>query len=254
MRHTPKLVLLLLAALVTLAVDATSSAWVERDYTRTVHDRLEQLDVLRDAPIPEDRRALTAYVFEAITAWPPPSREVDRVDLLDLARDIAAVALEQAPAWPDDVRRGRTAILLAALAYYEGVRFAQYVDDGSCNAWWRYAHALGWQQLPEHARRLLRYGTCDGSPRMGRALATSLWQVHEGELALEGGGTEHVTHAKLLDRRYAAAVALAIARRSIETTGGLLRYTGEPADEWGDHPKASQRLAFADRWWRRHPY
>ncbi len=161
-------------------------------------------------------------------------------DLSDVANDIAFTAVRDEPAWPDDARRDRTALLLASIAFYEGVHFAAYVDDGRCQAW---GHYLALRlPVPGDGARYMHYGTCD------HGAAQSLWQVHSVTLQ---NPTEVATSANLLDRRYAAHIALRLARQSLSATGTLRYYTGE----WsGPCPKAEDRLSFALREIQAHPY
>lgn len=161
---------------------------------------------------------LKIYVEGVMQSWAPA--RIPSVDLSALATDIATVS--DTP---------RDAVLLASLAYFEGARFASYVDDGSCNDFaWR-ASASG--------RRLMEVGgACDG----GRAF--TLWQIHPDGISIDG---EKVMGARLLaDRRYAASVALTLAHAD----PSLCAYAGES----GFCPKAATRLAFAERALRVHPF
>lgn len=183
---------------------------------------------------PKEQR-LAAYVEQRIRAWSPA--RIPMVDLTGLAQDIAAVTLSETRVWPDDDSGARTAIVLASLAYFEGARFAQYVDDGRCQRWGH--HVWKKHHLDDEARKYRPFGMCDGG------FAQSLWQVHAG--SAEGLRYDMNT---LLDRRFAARVALGIARRSIRATSTLRYYTGEWA---GDDPKARDRLQFALRELAAHP-
>jgi hypothetical protein len=170
---------------------------------------------------------LASYLEGVIRSWPPA--RIPMVDLTDLAGDIASVTLSETRVWPDDESGARTAVLLAALAYFEGARFAEYVDDGRCQEW-GYA-AFHKRPVSAEARKFLSFGPCDGGN------AQSLWQVHAGEF--EGVRYDMVS---LRERLFAAHVALGIARRSMRATGTLRYYTGEWA---GSSPKADERLKFA---------
>ena len=177
--------------------------------------------VILTPPDTKHRDELCAYVLTVMQGWPPPYK-LGTVPLPDVAASIADVAAHDAPAWPDDTTGARSAVLLAALAYFEGDRFASYVDDGTCNK-------PGFRLHDARAR----YGTCDGG------LAHSLWQIHEIELA---DPLEVASATTLTDRTFAAHIALRLARQSLAATGTLQNYTGE----WsGPHPKADERLKFA---------
>jgi hypothetical protein len=176
------------------------------------------------------REALRRYVLSIMQGW-TPAVKIETVPLEDLAADIAAVAAADKPAWPGDTTGRRTAVLLAGLAYFEGARFAKYVDDGTCNEPGFRAH-----------NPLAHHGTCD------HGKAHSLWQIHEITL-LEP--REEADAVSLADRRFAAHIALRLARQSIAATGGLRNYTGE----WdGPCPKADERLQFVEKALAAHPF
>jgi hypothetical protein len=158
--------------------------------------------------------------------WPASQPEVKQVPLEDIALSIATVIAEEGPIWKDDVGGKRSAIMLAALAYFEGARFASYVDSGACNN--------------GTAGKLIHYGDCDH----GRA--HSLWQVWPRTWQ-EGDRKEVFDAQRLRDRREAARAALLIARSSFKARGNLSCYTGENADE---HPKADAREGFARKYWK----
>lgn len=181
---------------------------------------------------------LAAHVLSVIESWPKAQTEM--ADLGDVANDIAFTAIHDDPAWIDDVYRDQTAMLLASLAFYEGVHFAAYVDDGRCQAWGKLI-ALH-LPMPAEGAKYMHYGTCD------HGAAQSLWQVHSVTLQ---NPTEVATSENLLDRRFAAHIALRLARQSLNATSTLRYYTGE----WsGPCPKADERLSFAIREIDAHPY
>lgn len=164
---------------------------------------------------------LAAWLAAIMMKWTPAA--VPAVPAEDVAQDIAqAVVLEGSVA---ELGEKKTAGLLASLAYWEGARFARYVDDGSCNAW--QAGRLG--LLTQEAKKLLAYGHCDH----GRAF--SLWQIWPRD-------AEEKT--ALAVRSYAARRALERVKSSWATRGNLSAYAGEPRDR---HPKADEREAFARR-------
>lgn len=175
--------------------------------------------------------ALEQATFDLISGWAGPDRAVAQAPLEGVAQTIGRVA-ESEPPVEDAVPRGYTkharpalysAAVLAGLGYFEGVRFAAYVDDGRCND-------LEWRRTDE-GKNLLRFGDCDHSR------AYSLWQVWPSTWR---GATATGMH----DRATAARTALAIARESIRVTGSLCRYSGEP---YPHCPKARERERYIDR-------
>jgi hypothetical protein len=135
------------------------------------------------------------YVLNAMNSWPHADVHVPTADYDSIASDIATVVLDsrEPPIWKDDDSKAKTAIQMAALGYNEGARYAQYVDDGSCDTWmneaWNHAKkvSIGISEfsgrtitraepdlsvLPEDAQKLLAFGDCDG----GRA--RSIFQIH----------------------------------------------------------------------------
>ena len=181
--------------------------------------------------------ALAAIVLSTILRWTPAAAAVPHVDYAELAADVAAAVVAEGPIWPSDTSGRRTAILLAAIAYWEGARFAAYVDNLDCNRWATTPAAL----RSAEARRLLAFGHCDGGN------AYSLWQIHPQTWRTPGRGVLVVTGDMLADRRTAARVALVMARSSFEAFGDLSGYTGERGA--ADHPKARKRERFAARYW-----
>src|ERR1700690_2627309 len=179
---------------------------------------------------PDSGRPLRDVVLGTISKWAPAVAEVPHVPYEALADDISGVVTaEGAVGGPADTLE-KSAILLAGLGYFEGSRFATYVDDGSCNRWMAEAmrHPIrrpdsktgivtlfpNYSTLPAGARALIRHGDCDA----GKAF--SLWQVWpKGEFTPE----------RLAVRTEAARAALLIARASYKLRGNLSAYTGEPA-------------------------
>ncbi len=195
------------------------------------------LDVRRPQPTPAK---LVAYVNKAMQSW-RPSR--DDVFYTSVAYDIATVAFENPPAFAKDLDKSQSAILLAAVAFWES-GYARWVDDGLCNRP---------DELRE--RKLGWSGACDGG------IAVSLWQVHpENGIVLTQDGGWHLRtssdvdyiarESMLASRRTSARVALAIMRQSLRNGGGLCQYSGEV----GPCPKADVRLNCARNWIASHPY
>jgi hypothetical protein len=196
--------------------------------------------------------ALEAYVLAAMKRWAPaatmPGRSIAHYDAI--ARDIVDVVSEpgEEPIWKTDVNKARTAILVAAIGFWES-HFWQHVDDGSCNS-------EKWRRGAGKALTL-RSGDCD------QGIAVSIFQIHAyGGIALtEDGGWVGAWGAKgrplyygkdlLADRRLAVRVALHIARASIRRSGTLCGYSGENEDGC---PKARARLSFASAYSKTHPF
>jgi len=173
--------------------------------------------------------SIRRYVVEIMQGWAPA--KIEMAPLEDVAESIAKAAVSDEPAWPDDKTGARSAVLLASLAYFEGARFAKYVDDQTCN-----------ERSFQQRNPLAHYGTCD------HRLAFSLWQIHEIELS---NPHEVASASALKDRDFAAHIALRLARQSLAATGTLRNYTGE----WsGPCPKAEDRLSFAEKAFRAHPF
>lgn len=209
----------------------TTHATHEQD-PETLRDR-HDLEVVR----------LALHLERVLGSWSPAVREVGTVALPELARDLAAAALDLgSPRFEGDAAGARAGILLGALAYFEGARFARYVDDGSCND-------DSWRADPVGRWTMRNWGDCD------HGHAYSLFQIHAGDLYLGDhcplfGSPEHVTGEKLRDRGYAARLALCIAHRSLTASGTLSGYTGEDSR---DCPKADARLNFAVDQAEKHP-
>jgi hypothetical protein len=193
---------------------------------------------------------LTDDLLGVMNKWTPAIPVVPHADYEAVASDIAFVVHEFGNVWPGGdpvVMARRSGVLLATLAYWEGARFAAYVDDGRCNDWMAEAmrnpirrpdsktHVAtifpNYAAIPAEGRTLIHYGDCDGGH------AYSLWQVWpKGEFTAE----------KLRTRRDAARAALLIARASFKLRGNLSGYTGESAKV---HPKADEREQFARRYY-----
>lgn len=174
--------------------------------------------------VPAFDPATVDYLLGVMNDWPPALAAVPSVPYRDIAEDIASVTSD-----PND------AVLLAALGYFEGARYAQYVDDYSCNdpKWVRSTEGI----------RLTHWGTCD------HGLAHSIWQIHPQDD--RSSPTHGLCSTEAVSTRVGAArCALDMAHRSLAATGNLSYYTGE----WGEsHPKAAERLEFAKRALKKHP-
>jgi hypothetical protein len=167
---------------------------------------------------------VASYLLTVMTDWPPAMQTVPSVSYKDVAESIATATSN-----PED------AVLLAALGYFEGARYAQYVDDQSCND-------SAWVKSPEGVR-LTHWGTCD------HRVARSIWQIHPQDDRISP--THGLCSTAAISTRVGAArCALTIAHRSLAATGNLSYYTGE---WYGPHPLADQRLEFAKRALKKHP-
>ena len=176
--------------------------------------------------------AVADYLLTVMNDWPHTLKAVPSVPYRDVAESIATVTSDP-----------KEAVLLAALGYFEGARYAVYVDSLACND-------AAWIKTAE-GKRLSGWGTCDRGPtdRIGRA--HSLWQIHPVED--RSSPNYAVCNQKVIDssREDAARCALALAKSSLKETGNLSYYTGE----WnGPHPKADQRYEFAKKAMKRHPW
>jgi hypothetical protein len=209
------------------------------------HEPFHRLPVdepTNDAPDDPKREHLAVYVQDVIGMW--PSAKIQEVSEIQLSYDIAAAALEKPSSDPS-----QDAVLLAALAYFEGARFAEYVDSGECNdpEWRKHGFDVGPVHHPKGAPATLIWladeqmhigGDCDGSR------AHTLWQIHP---ALDPSGPLYAA-CKLdvisTSRRDAAFCALSIARED----PSLGTYTG------GQMAKAEERLTFARKAIADHPF
>jgi hypothetical protein len=227
MRHTILLSFVAILAVLCVAagIAASSPGPVHTARPKPTVRLLANDEVLTEAPPDPKLVKLKAYTLGVMRDWPPA--KIPAVDYEPLAEDIARAALERGTAAPHE-----DAVLLAALAYFEGARFAEYVDGGRCNdAAWRATAA---------ARALMRVGgDCDD------ARAHTLWQVwptrDRASQLYEVCSAEAIA-----DRATAARCALRIA--SLDPS--LCRYTGERRV----CPKAWARLAFARRALAAHPF
>lgn len=84
-------------------------------------------DVFVDAdPDPQVVRLATYLDLDVMADWPPA--KIPSVDTTPLAFDIARAVLRKPSADP-----AHDGVMIAALAYVEGARFARYVDSMECN-------------------------------------------------------------------------------------------------------------------------
>jgi hypothetical protein len=222
---------------------------------------IEQAPAFIPAPVPspvqEEAKHLHDYVLGVMRSWPKGAKDLPVANTDDIASDITnAVLVEPAsvelatgkscytvsktsnkcfwhPAWNTD---GAKAVLMAAIAYYEGSRFAAYVDTNRCTD-------RAWRKTGKH--EMLEGGDCDGGA------AHSLWQIHPFELS--GSKLFPICSKPNVDatRFGAARCALELARQSMVNREDLSTYTGESAYL---HPKADERLEWARKALKEHPY
>lgn len=203
------------------------------------------------APPPAKLSSLATYTLEIMNGWTHAVPQVPTADYVSVATDIAEVAKT-----PED------AVLLAAIGYWEGSRYAEYVDTHACNVWMAEAKTHGRTvadpksgiltriankgALPREAQKLLAYGDCDGGE------AYSLFQIHPVADRAAPVHADCALETITASRKNAAKCALELAQQSIRYTGDLSSYTGE----WGaaTHPASDKRLAFAKRALIKHPF
>jgi hypothetical protein len=240
------------------------------------------------APIPEllfapDPDTDDVYVIrlgqyladDIIENWTPAVKQVPSVPPGEVAWDIARAVVHEpedpghcatvtgadgrkrclwaAPGWNSDHAK---AVLVAAVGYWEGARYAADVDNLNCNS-------ADWRKDPANAPLIHIMGNCDG----GRAW--SIFQVwprvgsaHESPI------NESCSKDAVAVRYTAARCALQILRMSMMAKGDLTGYTGEtqPRGETGDErpmigagetswkQKATVRLEFARKALKKHPF
>jgi hypothetical protein len=200
---------------------------------------------------------LRAYTLDVMNGWSHAVPSMPVADYGDVASDLSmAVIMEPddgqhcglmpaadgfrrclwgVPGWNSDHAK---TVLLAALGYFEGARYAAYVDEYKCQD-------DAWRASPEGIALMHRGGDCDHKH------AHSMFQIHPVED--KDSPLYALCNAAVVDsgRLPAARCALAIAGRSMKSTGDLSNYTGE---FWGEHPKADLRLDFATRAVVKHPF
>jgi hypothetical protein len=198
---------------------------------------------------------LRTYVLDIMNGWSHAVPKLEVADYGDIASDLAFAVLAEpddgtgcktvtfkndskhcvwADGWNTD---GAKVVMLASLGYWEGARYAAYVDDGRCND-------KVWRASKEGQQTMRVWGDCDHSQ------AHSIFQIHPIDDTLST--LYKLCNTKMVDnsRVDAARCALALARGSMVWSGNLSSYTGE----WGSqHPKADDRLNFAKQALAKHP-
>lgn len=200
---------------------------------------------------------LRSYVLDVMNGWTHAVSSMPVVDYGDVASDIAFAVIMEPAAVPDCERMQSAdgikrclwgvppfnsdhgkAVLLAALGYWEGARYAAYVDEGECND-------DAWRATEEGQHLMHRGGDCDHKQ------AHSLWQIHPVTDTASSTYTLCNVAAVGGSRLGAARCALELARRSLKVNGSLYAYTGEFPFE---HPASDKRLDFATRALDKHPF
>ena len=207
-------------------------------------------------------RHLRDHVLGVMKSWPVGAKALPAADYADVAADIAVAVIAEpatvqtvtgltcATVRPDSDRcfwgsglnsDGAKGVLLAAIAYWEGTRFAAYADESLCTD-------AVWRKSEIGIRYMHIGGDCDGGH------AYSLWQIHPIEAKdvknqhIDGVcDREHVSESRF----NAAKCALELARGSMAQRDNLSRYTGESGYI---HPKADERLDFARTAIRKYPW
>ena len=196
---------------------------------------------------------LAGFTLDVMLGWRHAASALPVIDYAGLSRDIATAVILEPAAFDDmhapckqvgselDPRRCRwassfwsadnaKATLLAAVGYWEGSRYAEYVDAGQCND-------RSWRKTPEGAWLMKLGGDCDGGH------AFSLWQIHP--IAKPANVLFDLCNARVVAKRMPAArCALEMLRRSLAADGTLGEYTGESL-YGAKRPKADERLNFA---------
>ena len=208
---------------------------LDTNASATLTEVVVQPKTLSDDSSPEETKAATptgpdsqleAYVLSTMRSWTPAVSQLPAVEYEPVAHDIASVIQT-----PDD------GVLVAALGYWEGARYAAYVDDGRCND-------PVWRKSSEGQWLMQRWGDCDGGH------AHSIWQIHP--IVDVSSPLYSICNLDAISVRVGAAkCALELAKRSLASTGNLSGYTGEFSFE---HPKADKRLEFARRAIEKHPF
>jgi hypothetical protein len=216
-----------IVAIASATAEATPAGFSGR-HRNVPLSRLEGDVLLVEAPPDPKLVSMTRYLeADVMGSWAHAVKDLPTADYHDVATDIASV-----------VDHHEDGVLLAALGYWEGARYAAYVDDGRCND-------PAWRTSAEGRWFMVRWGDCDGGN------AHSLWQIHP---IIDPSSRLYASCSlqAISDRRGAARCALEIARASMTASSNLCGYTGE-FEEIGC-PKAEQRLTFTLEALAKHPF
>jgi hypothetical protein len=190
---------------------------------------------------------LTTYLLTAMLAWVPAkahqareTADATQARYASIASDVAIVASDPAepPLFQGSDGRVRTALLLLSVAYWESA-FRPDVDGGRCKPpECDNGHAFTlWQLHPEDGYIF------DGDVYTYARNRSPSWRAEHTSEIFDG-------QALVRDRKLAAKIALHILRFSIKNSGSLAIYTGEGHNG----PKARQRMDYAARWLKSHPF
>lgn len=214
--------------LLALPVQADPPAPISTPPLPPAVEPLPTVDEPVQAPTDDRHEKLRTYTLDLMNGWTHAVPQLPTADYGDIASDIAFATLGDP----------RGAGLLAGLGYWEGARYAAYVDDLRCND-------PEWRASPEGIRLMHIGGNCDNGH------AYTIWQIHPlgdpSSPLYPLCNKERITGSRL----DAAKCALALAKSSLAANGTLSGYTGE----WGfEHPKADVRLEFVDHALAKHPF
>lgn len=206
--------------------------------------------------------ALKDYILGTMREWAPAANQPDQdvSNYESIAADIAtgALAREEPPFWKDDTNRGKTALLVCSIGYWEG-HFWKFVDDGRCNS-------PKWLKSKEGLHLTGPKATCDGGH------AYSIFQIHadrggialhyeqddDGDLMGTGYGYHYdvpeepfVTGRDMVfDRKTAVRAVMHMLRPAVAANNNLCEYTGETRP----CKKGKERLEWMTKWWASHPF
>jgi len=221
---------------------------------------------------------LAGWLLEDIIEhWTPAVKQVPAVFLPAVAYDVARAVVHEpedpghcghiitsdgrkhclwgVPGWNSDHAK---AVLLAAVGYWEGARYAKSVDNGDCND-------PAWRADPANAALIHIMGNCDG----GRA--HSIFQIWPRVGPASDSPINVSCDKDAVAVRYTAArCALQILRMSMMAKSDLTGYTGEtPPLSWKEQTmrsldldtgegswrqKSTVRLEFAKKALKKHPW
>lgn len=206
--------------------------------------------------------ALKAYLLDTMRVWAPAQNqpEQDISNYESIAEDITTGMLsrEEPAFWKDDTTKGKSALLVTSIGYWEG-HYWKFVDDGRCNS-------AKWLKSREGARLTGPKATCDGGH------AYSIFQIHpdrggialdydeddDGNLVGEGYGYHYdrpsapfVTGTDMIfERTKAVRAVIHMLRPAVAAGNNLCEYTGEARP----CTKGKERLEWALKWWASHPF
>jgi hypothetical protein len=206
--------------------------------------------------------ALKEYLLNTMREWAPAENQPDHdtSNYESIAEDIATgiLAREEPAFWKDDTNKGKSAVLVASMGYWEG-HYWRFVDDGRCNK-------PRWLKSKEGLHLTGPKATCDGGH------AYSIFQIHpdhggiallyeeddDGDLIGTGYGYHYdkpqapfVTGQDMaFDRKLAVRAVMHMLRPAVAANNNLCEYTGEARP----CKKGKERLDWALKWWASHPF